>query len=216
VTPLPAPRLLLITDRRQARRPLDRIAEAALAGGCRWISLREKDLDPAERAALLRRLVALGRACGATVTVHGDVAAAEAAGAAGLHLPSGASPAAARDRLGRTALIGVSAHSAAELAAAAAEGADYATLSPIFASASKPGYGPALGLAGLRRLAAASPVPVIALGGIDPGNVAGCLAAGAAGIAVMGGVMRADDPQAVVAQLARALAAPAGVATVST
>ena len=61
------------------------------------------------------------------------------------------------------------------------------TLSPIFASASKPGYGPALGLERLAEVAAVSPLPVIALGGIeDEGSVRACLDAGAAAVAVMG------------------------------
>ena len=56
---LPVPPLLVISDRRQARRPLEELAEAAFAGGCRWFSLREKDLPPAERRALLGALVVL-------------------------------------------------------------------------------------------------------------------------------------------------------------
>jgi thiamine-phosphate pyrophosphorylase len=199
---LPAPPLLLITDRRQASWRLEDIVAAALAAGCRWISLREKDLDAAERLALLRRLVALGHPFGAIITVHGDIAAAAEAGAAGVHLPAGAAPSAARARLGPGALIGVSAHAPAELDAAAQAGADYATLSPIFPSASKPGYGPPLGLA---ALAGPSPIPVIALGGIEPANAAACLAAGAAGLAVMGPVMRARDPGAEIAQLLAAM-----------
>ena len=104
----------------------------------------------------------------------------------------------ARRRLGGNALIGQSAHNAAEIEQAAAMGADYVTLSPIFATISKPGYGPALGYAMLRRT---WPVPVLALGGIDASNAAQCLAAGAAGVAVMGGAMRAPDPQAFMADL---------------
>ncbi|HZB92301.1 MAG TPA: thiamine phosphate synthase, partial [Stellaceae bacterium] len=86
---LPDPPILVITDRRQARRPLEEIAEAVFAAGGRWLSLREKDLDAASRATLLTRLVALGRRTGAMVGVHEDVAAARAAGAAALHLPAG-------------------------------------------------------------------------------------------------------------------------------
>ena len=202
---LPEPPLLVITDRHQAPAPLETVAAALFAGGCRWLSLREKDLSPPERLALLRRLVALGRPVGAIVTVHDDIAAAMEAGAGGIHLPAGASPRAARASLGDGALIGVSAHDAAEIAAAATEGADYATLSPIFPSTSKPGYGPALGLA---ALGAASPLPVLGLGGIEIGNIAACLAAGASGAAVMGGAMRAADPQRYMADLLAA-AAPA-------
>src|SRR5260370_37121364 len=89
---LPIPPLLVISDRRQARRPLEEVAEAAFAGGCRWFSLREKDLPPTERRALLRALVVLGHRWGATVTVHDDIDAAAMADAGGGHLPSGAGP----------------------------------------------------------------------------------------------------------------------------
>ena len=58
---LPDPPLLIISDRSQARRPLVEVAAAAFAGGCRWFSLREKDLPPQERRDLLAALVALGR-----------------------------------------------------------------------------------------------------------------------------------------------------------
>jgi thiamine-phosphate pyrophosphorylase len=202
---LPEPPLLVITDRRQARWPIETVAEAAFAGGCRWLSLREKDLDADSRLALLTRLVALGQRFGATVMVHEDVEAAIAAAAAGVHLPSGASPVAARRRLGARALIGCSTHDATQLAAAA--GADYATLSPIFPSASKPGYGPAVGITRLASAVAAIRLPVIALGGIDATNIAPCIDAGAAGVAVMGGVMAAADATAVMAGLIRTLAA---------
>lgn len=203
----PDPPLLLITDRRQARLPIEAIAAACFAAGCRWLSLREKDLDGAARIALLQRLVALGKPHGAQVMVHEDLAAAAAAGAAGVHLPGGVSPAAARRSLGPGALIGCSCHDAEEVASAAAAGADYASLSPIFPSASKPGYGPALGLGGLVAAAAATRLPLIALGGVEAGNVADCIAAGAAGIAVMGGVMRSDDPGTVMAGLLKRLGA---------
>ncbi len=204
---LPEPPLLVITDRHQARRPLEWVAEAVFAAGGRWLSLREKDLDVAARAALLARLVTLGRRYGAVVSVHEDVAAALAAGAAGVHLPAGVSPQAARRALGAGALIGGSAHGAAELAALAASGADYATLSPIFPSASKPDYGPALGPDRLARAVAAAPLPILALGGITAGNAARCVDAGAAGIAVMGGVMAATAPEAVMAGLIKTLGA---------
>jgi thiamine-phosphate pyrophosphorylase len=206
---LPAPPLLVISDRSQARRPLAEVAEAAFAGGCRWFSLREKDLPAAERRALLARLVALGRHHGATVTVHDDVDAAVAAGAGGVHLPGGGAPAAARARLPR-GLVGVSAHAASEAAALLVAGADYVTVSPVFLSDSKPGYGPALGLDGLAAAVRATPGPIVALAGITPENAAACLAAGAAGIAVMGEVMRAADPQAAVRALLEAMRAAPG------
>ena len=96
---LPVPPLLVISDRHQTRLPLEQVAKGVFAGGGRWFSLREKDLPPAERRALLGRLVALGRHFGAVVTVHEDIDAAAAADADGVHLPSAGSVAAARSRL---------------------------------------------------------------------------------------------------------------------
>jgi len=88
-------------------------------------------------------------------------------------------------------------------AAVAAEraGADYVTLSPIFITASKPGYGPALGPAILSRARRVLKIPVMALGGVDARTIADCLSAGAAGGAVMGPVMRSEDPAATVRDL---------------
>ena len=201
---LPVPPLLVISDRRQALRPLEEIAEAAFAGGCRWFSLREKDLPPAERRALLGALMVLGRRNGATVTVHEDIDAAVAAGADGVHLPSGGSPKAARSRL-PGALIGASAHSAEEASALLRAGADYVTVSPVFLTESKPGYGPALGLDDLARIVTQASGPVIALGGISAETAPLCLAGGAQGVAVMGEVMRAADPRAAVEAILRAI-----------
>ena len=205
MTPLPAPPLLVITDRRLAAGPLDAVVAAALRGGCRWLSLREKDLTHDERVALLETVLALARPYGARVTVHGDVDAARTAGADGVHLPAGAPVASARQLLGEATLVGASAHTIGEAAAAAQAGADYVTLSPIFPSASKPGYGPPLGRAALAEAARALPVPVVALGGITAANATDCLAAGALGVAVLGAVMAAADPEAATARLVAAL-----------
>ena len=203
---LPKPGLLVISDRSQARRPLVEVAGATLAGGCRWFSLREKDLPAAERRALLAELVALGRAHDATVTVHDDIETAIATGAGGVHLPAGGDPRVARARLsGR--LIGASAHSAGEAAALIEAGADYVTVSPVFLTDSKPGYGPALGLDGLAATVTLAKGPVVALAGITPANAAACIQAGAAGVAVMGEIMRAADPEAAVRALVAAIMA---------
>ena len=201
---LPDPPLLVISDRSQARLPLIDIAEAVFRGGCRWFSLREKDLPAAERRVLLADLVELGRPFGAVVMAHEDIDSVEAVSAAGVHLPAGSDPAAVGRRLPR-GLIGVSAHSENEAGAQLRAGADYVTLSPIFLTDSKPGYGPALGLDALAAAAAKAPGPIVALGGITPHNAAACLAAGARGVAVMGEIMRAADPEATIRQLLAAL-----------
>ena len=67
--------MLLVTDRRQARLPLADVVAAALAAGCRWVSLREKDLSEDEQIALARTLLPIARRHGARLTLHGDAGA---------------------------------------------------------------------------------------------------------------------------------------------
>ena len=205
---LPAPPLLLVTDRRQARGDIADIAEAAFSAGCRWLSLREKDLPPRDQAALLRKLLARAQKYQATVTLHGDAKLARDARADGVHLAAGSDAAEARRVLGKDALIGLSIHGADEARSVDARLVNYVVAGPVFETPSKPGYGPALGPEGLALIAKASAVPVIAIGGINPENAAACRAAGAAGIAVMGGVMRAKNPGEAAAQLIGALTVP--------
>lgn len=205
---LPTPPLLVITDRKQASKPLLEIALALFAGGCRWISLREPDLPMHERVNLLYRLVNYGERVKARVSVHADYAAAMTTGAGGVHLPRHGSIKTARAYLGNRATVGISTHDRNEVQQAAALGADYVTLSPIFDSASKPGYGPAIGLKELAEIAKSVPIPIYALGGVDASNAAQCLAAGAAGVAIMGAAMRADDPEGMIREVIAALGRP--------
>ncbi|WP_422754573.1 thiamine phosphate synthase [Micromonospora sp. WMMD708] len=187
-----APRgVVLLTDRRAARGDLVDVVAGAVRGGVRWVVLRERDLPRAERAALavdLRAVLAQG---GGTLIVAGpDPLDGEA-----VHLPAaGPYPPPA------VGLVGRSCHDAAELARLTTE--DYATLSPVWPTRSKPGHGPPLRPDGLRDLVRRSPVPVLALGGIEtPQQVTACVGAGAVGVAVLGAVMRAADPTEVASAL---------------
>jgi thiamine-phosphate pyrophosphorylase len=204
---LPRPALLVITDRHQARAPLEEILAAAFAAGCRWASIREKDLPPGEQIALAQRLLPLARRQGAILMLHGDPALAKTAGLDGVHLPAGADANGARTLLGSGAVVGISIHTGEEAAKLDPSVLDYAIAGPAYASASKPGYGPVLGLAGMAAIAAISPAPVVAIGGVTVGLVGEMRTAGAAGIAVMGGIMPAADPAGEVRGLLAALEA---------
>jgi thiamine-phosphate diphosphorylase len=186
---LPENAVLLLTDRRQARRSLVDVVTAAVEGGARYVVLREKDLPRAERAALAETLRAVLAPVGGRLIVAGP----DPLGGDAVHL-------AAADPGTVAGLVGRSCHHAEDLTRLSNE--DYITLSPVFPSPSKPGYGPPLGIDGLARLCARTAKPVYALGGVtSPDQAAACLAAGAYGVAVMGAVMRAADPGATVAAL---------------
>jgi thiamine-phosphate pyrophosphorylase len=191
---LPDPPLLLVTDRHQTRQPLPAVVGAALAAGCRWVSMREKDLSEGEQIALARSLLVMARRHRASLTLHGDAALAKTCGVDGVHLSAGGDPVAARNLLGPGKLIGVSLHTVTEAEALDPAIVDYAIAGPAFETASKPGYGPEIGRKGLSEIAAAAGVPVLAIGGLNATRAAEVLAAGPLGIAVMGGVMRASDP----------------------
>lgn len=178
------PRLLLITDRTQTRgRPLEAVVAACVGAGFTDVLLRERDLSPASYDELLAR----------TRTAVGDRAVILTRDARpdspGCHLPEHA-PAPAG-----TALMGRSVHDTHAAQRARADGAAFVLAGPYAPTASKPGYGPALGLRGMGALvAAADGLPVLAVGGIRPADLRSLAGAGIAGAAVMGALMRATDP----------------------
>lgn len=195
--PRALPRLLLLTDRHQAATPLADVVAAAVEAGVRAVVLREKDLPWEDRAGLAAALGPVVHGAG------GLLLGADAAlpGCDGVHLPTGA-----RTATPSWGLVGRSCHDHRELRAAGSDRTDYVTVSPVYPSRSKPGYGPALGVDGLARLAGATDLPVYALGGVETvAAVRACGRAGAAGVAVMGAVMRAARPELVSAELVAAI-----------
>jgi len=196
--------LLLLTDRVQARDRLPAVVAAAVREGVRAVVLRERDLPWPARAGLALALHRVLAPVSGLLLLAGPP---PGQGRDGVDVPIDGCHLAGRDPWpdGARGLLGRSCHAPEGLVAAAGAGARYATLSPVFRSTSKPGYGPALGPSALRG---PFPLPVYALGGVeDPPRARACVEAGAAGIAVMGAVMRAEDPRAVTAALLRAVTA---------
>lgn len=155
-----------------------------LAAGMEWIQIREKDLSARALFELVEAALNLPNPHSSKIIVNtrADVAIASgAAGAAGVHLPSGSPPARFWRRPGF--LVGVSCHSMEDVRQAEAEGADYAVFGPVFPPRSKSSGLEPKGLESLARAAAAVKIPVLALGGVTRENSAACVSAGAAGIA---------------------------------
>lgn len=186
------PRLLVLTDRAQlpAGRTLTETVAACARGGATHVVMRELDLSHGARAALAAELSRIPDLVLITARTWFR-------GASAVHLS------AAQSTVDAGALFhGSSCHDEAEMTRAVAAGASYVTVSPAAPSDSKPGYGPPLGVSGVRRLVAfAEEIPVFALGGVDPDNARSFLDAGAYGVAVMGPLMRADDPAVMTEKL---------------
>ncbi len=211
VTP---PRLLLFTDddagRVRGRGSLATLAVAFEAIGVSAdvaVVVRAKHLDDDALAARCRAVRAIVGPSGARVLVHGRPALVEPCGLDGCHLPDGVDPRAARRAMPAQACLGVSAHPRHDgdvCAFSVDDGVDYATWSPIYPPTSKRDQRRPIGIAAL----AGHRTPVIALGGIDAGRAAACVQAGAHGVAVLGAIGAATDPQRALLALVRALTLP--------
>jgi len=178
----------------QGRDPVD-VCRAAVRGGATMVQVRWKDAPPRDTLALARALVA---ALPVPVLVNDRVDVALAVGAAGAHLGQDDVPLdALRPHVPPGFVLGASVGSPAEAERARAWPADYWSVGPCFATANKPDAGRPLGPEGFTARARLAPggVPVIAIGGITAGNAASLARAGAVGLAVIGAVLAAPDPE---------------------
>lgn len=188
-------RLHLVTDAVQCgERGLLAVVQSAVRGGVTCVQLREKSLDTRAFVERARALKALLSPLRIPLLVNDRVDVALAAGADGVHV--GQSDMAPQDvrRLMPGALIGLSIESWQQMHEAERAPVDYYGISPVFATSSKADAAPALGLAGLQQLRRMTARPLVAIGGIQAGNVAAVMAAGADGVAVVSALCAADDP----------------------
>lgn len=158
----------------------------ALARGAGLVQIREPHLSAREQCKLARAVrERLRDAPAVKLFIHDRLDVALASGCDGVHLPAAGLPMPrSRQLLPAGFLVARSCHSASQVLQAAREGCDFCVLGPIFATPSKPGPRPPLGLGELER-ARAAPIPVLAIGGMDESNLPACLAAGAAGFAAI-------------------------------
>jgi thiamine-phosphate pyrophosphorylase len=189
--------LYVILDRNaSAGRDLVQVLEAAVAGGCRMVQLREKAWPSGRLLPLAEQLRGRCAKAGVTFIVNDRVDLALAVEADGVHLgQDDLPPRAARPLLRPGMILGLSTHSVEQALAAQAAGADYVAVGSMFPTATKPDFelvGPAL----IRKLRGDIHVPLVGIGGITPANVQEVIRAGADGVAVVSAVGAADDPRA--------------------
>ncbi len=188
-------RLLLVTDRSLVHgRSLESALRESVDAGVPAIQLRERDLSTRQLLSLVRQIHAMTRDRAVPLIINDRVDMAVALDLDGVHLRASSLPVSiARRVVGRHRLIGVSAHSVAEVQRAGYDGADYVILGPIFETPSKREFGDPLGLAVLADACRHSSVPVFAIGGITRERIESVRGAGAFGVAMIGGILGRED-----------------------
>lgn len=193
--------LYLILDQQYTNRDIVSIAVEAAEAGVDVIQYREKVLPKKGALSVAKRLREVTEEAGVMFIVNDDPALALGAGADGVHLGQEDIPVdVARRILGRNKVIGISTHSIEEALEADRLDVDYIGFGPVFHSVTKRVTSPH-GLEGVRRIRDSVSMPVIAIGGIDQGNVSAVIRAGADGAAVISAVLSAPDVKKAVSEL---------------
>ena len=188
-------RVYFVTD---ARAPLGVVetARRAVAGGATMVQLRDKHAPPDRFIDAGRALKRALAGTGAALLINDRIDEAIAIGADGAHVgQSDVSAALARERLGPTALIGLSIERSEQLSAPMVAAADYLGVGPVFATSTKPDHAAPLGLSGLAAIVARTDKPVVAIGGLAAAHASSVRAAGAAGMATVSAIANAPDPR---------------------
>lgn len=168
--------------------------QQALRGGVKAVQLREKALDTRELLKLAYRMKELTTQYDAQLFINDRFDVALAVGADGVHLTGNSIPVdAVRNAVKKKMLIGVSTHSLREAKEAEKGGADFITLGPVYNTPSKLKYGKPLGIDLLKKVTGKVNIPVFAIGGIKSDRVDEAVNAGAAGVAMISEIFKADN-----------------------
>lgn len=195
--------LYVVTDSTLSRGRTDaEIARLAYKGGADAVQLRMKTAGGREMLAQAREAVRAAEEYGRFLFVDDRVDIAMASGADGVHLGQSDMPVEdARRLMGRDAIIGVSVQTVEQAVAAVDGGADYLGVGAIFRTSTKPDAVQGIGLGAVFEISRAVDVPVVAIGGINRGNIQDVIRAGADSAAVVSAVVAQDDPAAAAHEL---------------
>ncbi|WP_423995277.1 thiamine phosphate synthase [Halorubrum trapanicum] len=199
---------LVTAASRSAGRTTPEVVAAALEGGVDVVQLRDKATSARERYETGLRVREQTAEAGVPLIVNDRIDLASAVDADGVHLGQSDLPVAvAREQLGESAVVGVSASTIEQAEAAEGAGADYLGVGAVYGTDSKDVSGDRDGI-GVERIAAvadAVEIPVIGIGGIDADNAAPVVEAGATGVAALSAITAAEDPEAATAALREAV-----------
>ncbi|WP_018917711.1 thiamine phosphate synthase [Vreelandella zhanjiangensis] len=188
--------LYLVTDARLCQPySLERTVVEAVEGGVSFVQLRDKQASDVDMIKQAKRLKAALYGSGVPLVINDRLMVALESGADGLHVgQSDTAAQQARTAMGPDAIIGLSINTLAQLQAAPAELLDYVGLGPVFATQSKRDHALPIGFEGLAQLAAASPLPSVAIGGLKADHSEQVFRAGANGLAVISAICGQPAP----------------------
>ncbi|HZM52002.1 MAG TPA: thiamine phosphate synthase [Vicinamibacteria bacterium] len=182
------------------------VVDSLARAGARLIQLRVKGLSDRRWLAMAGAALAAAHASGAHLVVNDRADIARIAGADGLHVgQDDLTGTDARTVVGPGVLLGVSTHNLEQLGAAATEAVDYLAIGPVFPTRTKDNPDPVVGLEMVRRARAATPRPLVAIGGITRANARSVVEAGADGVAVISDLLDAPDLARAFTELAAAI-----------
>jgi len=182
------------------------VVDSLARAGARLIQLRVKGLSDRRWLAMAGAALAAAHASGAHLVVNDRADIARIAGADGLHVgQEDLTGTDARTVVGPGVLLGVSTHNLEQLGAAATEAVDYLAIGPVFPTRTKDNPDPVVGLEMVRRARAATPRPLVAIGGITRANARSVVEAGADGVAVISDLLDAPDLARAFTELAAAI-----------
>lgn len=183
---LQLPKLYAITDCQLSNLTHEEIVTKLLAGGARFIQLRDKEASSREMLDQARACLKLTRETGATLIINDRVDVALTAGADGVHLgQDDMAVADAREILGADKIIGVSTHSISQFRAALETSANYIVVGPVYQTTTKENADPVVGLELVREAKKLADRPLVAIGGITTRRAPKVIAAGADSVAAI-------------------------------
>ncbi len=198
--------LYAVTDRGGLHgKPLSWAVEQAIAGGVTMVQLREKEMDNASFLAEAREIGAICKKYRIPFLINDNVEVALACGADGVHVGlEDLPPAEIRRRCGKDFIIGATAKTVEQAKAAEAAGADYLGVGAVYPSPTKQN---AVRITSemLREIAESVSIPIVAIGGLNAGNLPPLAGSGIAGAAVVSALFSREDPQQAAEELRQIL-----------
>jgi len=188
--------LYFVTDSRLSKQGISTDAKQVIDAGCRIVQYREKEKGSREMIEEANQLAKLCKEKGVLFLINNDVDVALAVEADGVHLGQDDMPVQkAREMLGEEKVIGITVHNVEEALDAKEQEADYVSVSPIFHTDTKKDAGKPAGIQLIKEVKKRVKLPIVAIGGINQGNVQEVIEAGADSVAVISAIVCSENPK---------------------